>query len=172
MFPNSNTTPECWKRRVPNGVDVARPNWDAYGLQLAKAAAVRADCTRRKVGAALMASDHSVICLGYNGGRPKGPSCLKGECPRGQMTYSEVPANSAYDTGGGTCIALHAEWNVLLRTSWHQFEGSTLYTTEQPCHICQVMIEGTPISRIVSPGYEWRRGVGKNAQLISWRNSD
>lgn len=129
-----------------------RPDWDEYGLEMAKSAALRADCTRRKVGAALMAADHSIISVGYNGGAPKGPSCLKGECARGQLSKEELPGDSAYDTGGGTCVALHAEWNVLLRTDWHKFSGSTLYITHAPCHICKVMIAGTAISRVVHPG--------------------
>ncbi|ADD81075.1 dCMP deaminase [Rhodococcus phage ReqiPoco6] len=134
-----------------------RPSWDEYGMKLAVHAAERADCTRRQVGAVLMAADRSIISSGYNGGPSKGKSCLKGECPRGRLTHAELPADSAYDTGGGTCVALHAEWNVLLRTAWHQFEGSTLYITEEPCHICKVMISGTAIHRVVAPGYEWVR---------------
>lgn len=104
-----------------------------------------------------MGADHSVISMGYNGGPSKGKSCLAGECPRGRMTHEELPKDSAYDTGGGTCVALHAEWNVLLRTAWYEFAGSTLYITEKPCHICEVMIQGTHISRVVAPGYEWVR---------------
>lgn len=132
-----------------------RPSWDEYGMQLAEAAASRADCSRRQVGAALMSHDHSIISVGYNGGPSKGLSCLQGECPRGQMSKEELPGNSAYDTGGGTCVALHAEWNVLLRTDWHKFEGSTLYVTHEPCHICRVLISGTAIYRVVAPNFEW-----------------
>ena len=136
---------------IPDG----RPSWDEYGLLMAEAAASRADCTRRKVGAALMAADHSIISVGYNGGPSKGPSCMQGECPRGQLSKEELPGNSAYDTGGGTCVALHAEWNVLLRTDWHKFAGSTLYVTHEPCHICRVLISGTAIYRVVAPNFEW-----------------
>lgn len=134
-----------------------RPSWDEYGMTMAQTAALRADCTRRKVGAVLMGPDHSIISVGYNGGPSKGSSCLAGQCPRGQMSESELPSDSAYDTGGGTCVALHAEWNVLLRTSWYQFEGSTLYVTCEPCHICKVLIAGTAIVRVVAPNYEWTR---------------
>ena len=136
---------------IPDG----RPSWDEYGLLMAEAAASRADCSRRKVGAALMAADHSIISVGYNGGPSKGPSCMQGECPRGTLSKEELPGNSAYDTGGGTCVALHAEWNVLLRTDWHKFAGSTLYVTHEPCHICRVLISGTAIYRVVAPNFEW-----------------
>lgn len=132
-----------------------RPSWDEYGLEVARTAALRADCTRRKVGAALMLPDHSIVVSGYNGGPSKGPSCLAGECPRGRLTHAELPADSPYDTGGGKCVALHAEWNVLLRATWEQMKGSTLYITEEPCHICQTIIAGTPIARVVYPGSIW-----------------
>jgi dCMP deaminase len=152
------------RERAANAMTV-RIEWDEYGLEMAKSAALRADCTRRKVGAALMAADHSIISVGYNGGAPKGPSCLKGECPRGRLSKEELPGNSAYDTGGGTCVALHAEWNVLLRTDWHKFAGSTLYITHEPCHICAVMIAGTAIERVVYPG---ENGMMSKTVSMGW----
>ena len=132
-----------------------RASWDEFGLQMARSASLRADCTRRKVGAILMLPDHSVVGAGYNGGPSKGLSCLKGECPRGRLTHEQLPPDSAYDTGGGTCVALHAEWNLLLRASWEQMVGATLYVTEEPCHICRTLISGTKISRVVWSGNEW-----------------
>lgn len=132
-----------------------RPDWDTYGIQLADTVAARADCTRRQVGAVLMAPDHSIVATGYNGGPSKGFSCLKGECPRGRLSHDELPADSPYDTGGGSCVALHAEWNVLIRASWAQMVDATLYVTEEPCHICKVLISGTKIARVVFPDKVW-----------------
>lgn len=126
-----------------------RPDWDIYGMMIAQAAASRADCTRRKVGAALMLKDNSIAVTGYNGGPSGGPSCLRGECPRGRKSHSELPADSPYDSGGGTCIALHAEWNVLLRSDWSQTDQARLFVTEEPCHICRVLISGTMIKEII-----------------------
>lgn len=126
-----------------------RPSWDEHGMNHAKAAALRADCTRRKVGAALMLRDKSIAVTGYNGSYPGGPSCLQGECPRGRLTTEQLASNSAYDSGAGTCVALHAEWNVLLRASWHQLDGATLYVTTEPCHLCWNFIRGTRISQVV-----------------------
>lgn len=128
-----------------------RINWDEYGLELAKTVALRADCTRRKVGAVLMMPDHSIAATGYNGGYSGGPSCLKGECPRGLLSTTELPPDSDYSSGKGTCIALHAEWNVLLRASWEQMIESTLYVTDEPCHLCSTLILGTHIRRVVWP---------------------
>lgn len=128
-----------------------RPSWDEWGLILAAAVATRADCTRRKVGAVLMRPDHAVVATGYNGSPPGGPSCLAGQCPRGTKSLEEVAPGSSYDTGPGTCIALHAEQNALLRASWDEMVNSTLYITDVPCDACSRMIAGTPIARIVWP---------------------
>lgn len=134
--------------------NILRISWDEYGLELAKTVALRADCTRRKVGAVLMMPDHSIAATGYNGGYSGGSSCLRGECPRGQLTTEQLASNSDYSSGQGTCIALHAEWNVLLRASWEQMIGSTLYVTDEPCHLCWNLIMGTHIRRVVWPGNE------------------
>lgn len=133
----------------------SRLTWDQYGLEMAKTASLRADCTRRKVGAVLMLPDHSIVVAGYNGGPSKGASCLAGECPRGRLSRTELASDSAYDTGEGTCVSLHAEWNVLLRASWDQMKGATLYVTDNPCHICRNLIAGTQIDRVVWPDGSW-----------------
>jgi len=134
-----------------------RPSWREYGLGMAQQAATRADCTRRTVGAALMLADHSVVLTGYNGGPAGGPSCLKGECPRGLRSTDEVtPLVTSYDTGPGACVALHAEQNVMLRASWEQMRGSTLFITCEPCPGCQRMMTGTPLSYAIWPGWTAR----------------
>lgn len=133
----------------------SRPSWDAYGLQLAQTVALRADCTRRRVGAVLMKADHSIVGTGYNGAPSGRPGCLSaGACPRGQ---SDVAPGSSYDTGAGSCIAVHAEQNVLLRASWADQEGSTLFITDRPCDGCLRMLEGSNIARAIWPGGTWTR---------------
>lgn len=84
---------------------MSRPSWDDYGQAFAEAAAIRGDCTRRKVGAAILDSNHRVIGAGYNGSYSGGPSCLKGECPRGRH-YETVPSwagNTACEYPSGVC---------------------------------------------------------------------
>lgn len=96
-----------------------------------------------------MTPDHSVVATGYNGAPSGSPGCLtNGACPRGR---SNVAPGSSYDTGAGACIALHAEQNALLRASWKDLEGSTLYVTDIPCGGCRRTISGTSIARIVYP---------------------
>ena len=68
-----------------------RISFDAWALGLAEAVSLRGDCTRRQVGAVLLDRDHRVIGAGYNGTWPGGPSCLKGECPRGRHYRSKDP---------------------------------------------------------------------------------
>jgi dCMP deaminase len=132
-----------------------RLTWDEWGLELARAVALRADCTRRQVGAVLMTLDHSIVATGYNGAAPGQPGCLTaGACPRGQ---SDVAPGSSYDTGAGTCIAIHAEQNALLRASWDDMFGSTLYVTDEPCQGCWRTITATPIAWVI-----WPSGTRRN----------
>lgn len=132
-----------------------RPTWDDWGVELAMTVARRADCSRRQVGAVIMTDDHRIIATGYNGAPAGAPGCLtSGACPRGR---SDVAPGSSYDTGAGACIALHAEQNALLRASWMDMVGSTMYVTDQPCDGCFRMILGTPIIRFIGPGFAWER---------------
>lgn len=127
-----------------------RPSWDEWGLELARTVSLRADCTRRRVGAVLLDPRHRIVGAGYNGSAPGMRGCLTdGACPRGR---SDVEPGSSYDTGAGTCIALHAEQNVVLRASWEDMVGSTLYVTDEPCEGCRRMISGTPIERVIWKG--------------------
>ena len=126
-----------------------RPSWDAYFLGIAQAVAARADCTRRQVGAVIVDQHHRILSTGYNGAAPGRPGCLTaGACPRG---LSGVEPGSSYDTGPGSCIAIHAEANALLRADGWLLRWATLYCTDKPCDGCQKLIDGAGISRLVHP---------------------
>lgn len=161
-----------------------RATWDDYFLGITRAVAVRADCTRRAVGAVIVDTDHRIIGTGYNGSPPGGPSCLKGECPRGQHFAAcagdskclhkpgfcnprcacgntwpcpeSVAPGSSYDTGPGQCEAVHAEANALLfsRTS---VKGAALYCTDEPCGGCMRLIKGAGIIRVIWPDGSWQQ---------------
>lgn len=127
-----------------------RMTWDDYFLHGAQWVSLRADCSRRKVGA-MIVKGNRVVSTGYNGspaGSPK--SCLKGDCPRGK---SDVPAFSSYDTGPGACIAVHAEANALLYADREDCKGATLYLTCAPCDGCKRLIEAAGIARVVWQEY-------------------
>jgi len=132
----------------------SRPTWDEYYLGIATAVSVRADCTRRKVGA-LVVRQQDIVSTGYNGAPSGDPGCLtEGACPRGRKSTNEVLPGSSYDTGPGACIALHAEQNAIIRAG-DKCRGSILYLTAAPCDGCQRLIKGSGIYRVVWPNGEW-----------------
>lgn len=125
-----------------------RPDWDTYYLYIAQAVATRADCTRRTIGAIIVKGDR-IVSTGYNGAPAGKPGCLtQNACPRGRMSKTEVAMGSSYDTGAGSCIALHAEQNAILRAGLDA-RGSILYITDEPCDGCSRLIEGAGISLVV-----------------------
>lgn len=127
---------------------MTRPEWDEYFLAIAAAVALRSDCTRRQVGAVIV-QDHRIVACGYNGAPAGDPDCRSGACPR---ALSGLPPGSSYDSGPGTCIAIHAEANALLYADHQACAGATLYTTHAPCPGCARLIRGAGISRVVSGG--------------------
>lgn len=108
------------------------PDRDDYYMALAFAAARRANCRGRKVGAVLVKADR-VIATGYNG-TPEGlPNCLDGGCLR-------CDDRDAFESGTGydLCICVHAEANALLTAARYgaSTDDTTVYTTDQPCFSC------------------------------------
>ena len=124
---------------------MTRPDWDTYFLDIAKVVASRADCSRRMVGAVVV-RDHRIASTGYNGGPPGGASCLHGDCPRANT--SAVPGSDYENTA---CIALHAEVNAIVYAGRDKTLGATLYITDEPCYMCQRVIEAAGIERVVTP---------------------
>ena len=125
---------------------------DEYGLKLATSAAEMADCTRRKVGAAIVhPTTHQVISMGYNGLAAGKPGCLTaGACPRGQLSYTEQPPDVGYEATG--CRSIHAEVNAILWGGGRPgCSGMTMYITDEPCFHCSVVIEGAGLARVVWP---------------------
>ena len=132
---------------------MTRPSFDSWALDGAQWSSLRAECTRRKVGAVLFSPDRRVIAQGYNGAAPGAPSCLEGACPRGLKTTTEVAPGSSYDTGPGSCIATHAEANALLWAG-KEARGATLYITDDPCDGCWRLIRNAGVVRVVTPNGE------------------
>ena len=143
-----------------------RPGWDSYYLGIAKAVAARADCSRRKVGAILVTARNRHRGSGYNGAESGGKSCLAGECPRGALNV--VEPGSSYDTGAGTCIAVHAEQNLLLDTTPEECYRGTIYITTQPCDGCLRMVKNSGIIRIVWPEGSMVRVDYAKWETFSW----
>ncbi len=130
------------------------PGWDEYFLGIAEAVSRRGKCTRRQVGA-LLVVDRRIIATGYNGAAPGRPDCLEGACPRGQLSYDEVPGLGDYDRPGtaGFCIAIHAEVNALLFAT-RDTNRAVAYITDPPCPGCRKALAAAGIVRAVWPDGE------------------
>lgn len=122
-----------------------RIGWDEYFIELAKTVALRADCTRSKVGAVLVDDNHRVIGTGYNGAPSGAPGCLSGACPRGRLSYEEHPPEGNY----GNCIAYHAERNAVIYALPEERSGTTLYVSRKPCVDCKGLLLVEGIIRVV-----------------------
>lgn len=136
-----------------------RPSRDLWALGIADAVAPMGECVRSKVGAVLLDRKGRVVMDGYNGVPPKEKSCLDGVCPRGRLTYEQVPAGSDY----GNCVAIHAEENLLIHARREDLEGGTVYVTRAPCYRCLPRLKAAGVWRVV-----WRTETGYEAKVLDW----
>ena len=118
-----------------------RPSWDEYFMEITRKVALRADCSRRMVGAVIV-KNNRIVATGYNGAPAGEPGCLEGACPRAKS--EGVVPYSDYDN----CIAIHAEANALLYADRDDCEGATLYCTDEPCKGCWKLIRGAGVARV------------------------
>jgi dCMP deaminase len=139
------------------------PGWDEYFLGIAHAVAVRAKCTRRRVGAVLVV-DRRIIATGYNGAAPGEPDCLEGACPAGEAPYDVIPGLGDYDRPGtpGFCIAIHAVVNALLFAT-RDNQGGDGVTSPTAVPGGRKALAAAGIERAVYPGGEYDR-----AGLTTW----
>ncbi len=126
-----------------------RPNWNDWFSAGAEWAALRADCSRRKVGA-LIVRDNRVVAQGYNGALPGERGCLAGGCPR---ALSNVAPGSQYDHGPGACIAIHAEVNAIIDAAKRGVAtaGASMYVTCEPCITCARLVKQAGIDSVIYP---------------------
>ncbi|MBI2252852.1 MAG: cytidine/deoxycytidylate deaminase family protein [Armatimonadetes bacterium] len=120
-----------------------RPSWDEYFLEIARVAASRSNCMKRKV-AAIIIKDKRIISTGYNGTPRKTKNCNEGGCPR---------CNNLADSGTNLeeCFCSHAEENAITQAAYHgiSLQNSLLYSTFSPCLICAKMIINAGIKEVV-----------------------
>ena len=147
MIPNDTTLDNLKEHVIKLVQDIAqkevRPTWDEYFMGIAKVAALRSNCIKRKV-AAVIVKDKRIISTGYNG-TPRGiKNCNEGGCPR---------CNSFGASGANLneCLCSHAEENSIVQAAYHgvELKGATLYTTFSPCLICTKMILNSGIREVV-----------------------
>lgn len=116
-----------------------RPSWDDYFIEMAKLAASRSTCPRRRVGCVLV-KDHRLIATGYNGAVRGAPHCDEAGCL--------MVRNGDRDS----CVrAVHAELNALLQCAVNGVSsaGATLIVTDFPCVQCAKAIVQAGVAGVV-----------------------
>lgn len=124
-------------------INMKRPSWDEYFMEMTKLTAKRSTCLRRQVGAVLV-KDTRVIATGYNGAPSGVTHCEVTGCLRQKLN---VPSGERHEL----CRGLHGEQNAIIQAALHgvSTEGATIYCTTKPCSICTKMIINAKISKIV-----------------------
>lgn len=120
-----------------------RPSWDEYFMSIAQKVAERATCTRRCVGAILV-KDKRILATGYNGVPSGLDHCNVVGCLREKRG---IPSGTQHEL----CRGLHAEQNAVIQAARHGIgmEGSTIYSTAQPCVLCAKILLNAGVVEII-----------------------
>lgn len=114
-----------------------RPSWDQYFINIAKVAATRATCLRKKVGAVIV-RDKTLLATGFNGS------------PRGQVHCTDPGVGCEMEDNH--CVRTqHAENNAVTQAAKHgtSINGATIYSTASPCYVCAKQLVNAGIVRVV-----------------------
>jgi len=106
---------------------------DEYFMAIARAAARRATCRRKAVGAVVVDRLGRILSTGYNGSPEAYPHC-ETLCPDPEHTPCRW--------------SVHAEINALLFAE-NREPQKTLYVTTGPCRSCALAIANAGVSRVV-----------------------
>ena len=133
----------CERCRADAG---GKPTWDDTFMELCDVIAKRSDDPRTKVGCVIVAKDHTVISLGYNG------------APRGVPNYLVTDL----DPVEKLLYVVHADVNAIynaVRNGAGRLEGATMYLPCWPCAECAKGIVQVGITKVVikSPAVPKRR---------------
>ena len=104
-------------------------------MEVARTVATRATCPRASVGAVLVRR-HRILTTGYNGAPSRVAHCTEVGC----------------EMVGEHCVrAVHAEANAIVQGALHgvSLDGSSAYTTHQPCVHCVKLMISAGVIRIV-----------------------
>ncbi len=115
------------------------PMNDLQFLEIAKIVAQTSKCVSLKVGAVLV-RDGRIISMGYNGTAPGLKNC------------SDVWSHRCHEhTEWSNKYEIHAEQNALLFAARNGIstQGSTVYTTIEPCHQCLKLMIAAGVIRVV-----------------------
>ena len=120
-----------------------RPSWDEYFMGICEQVAGRSTCKRRHVGAVVV-RDRRILATGYNGTPAGLRHCDEVGCLREQMG---IESGSNHEL----CRGIHAEQNAVIQAAKYgiAIDGSTLYTSHQPCVLCAKILINAGISEVV-----------------------
>jgi len=116
-------------------------------LNIARKAAEKSNCRRRRVGC-VIAFDKTIL-IESNNGTPDGiQSCKDGGCDR---CLSGIPSGESYES----CLCMHAEQAAIAQAAkmGKQISGATLYCTLRPCLNCLEICYSAGIKTIVFDDY-------------------
>jgi dCMP deaminase len=127
-------------------MDMARPSWDEYFLEIATLVKTRSTCLRRQVGAVFV-RERRMLATGYNGAPSGLRHCEEVGCIRDR---EGVPSGERHELCRGT----HAEQNAMLQAAHHgvSLNESILYVTDQPCVLCAKMLINAGVKKIIMLG--------------------
>jgi dCMP deaminase len=123
--------------------DAERPSWDDYFMTIARQVATRSTCLRRNCGAVIV-KDRRILATGYNG-TPKGlRHCEEVGCLREKLG---IASGSHHEL----CRGIHAEQNAVVQAALYgvAIDGSTIYSTHQPCVQCAKILINAGIVEII-----------------------
>ena len=118
---------------------MTRPTLDQTYMEVARAFAKRATCSRRQVGCVITGNGY-ILSSGYNGSFPGSQHCIDAPCPG-----AALPSGTGLDL----CMSAHAEQNAIARLK-DVNAADTLYCTTAPCISCTKLVLCTGIKRIVA----------------------
>jgi dCMP deaminase len=110
---------------------------------MAMIAATRSTCTRRRVGAVVVA-DKRILATGYNGSPAGARHCTDIGCLRQELG---IPSGERHEI----CRGSHAEMNAVAQAaaSGTPISGCDIYVTHEPCSICAKLLINAGCKRVV-----------------------
>lgn len=122
----------------------ARPSWDEYFMEIARAVAKRATCDRGRSGC-VIARDKQILVTGYVGS-PKGLAHCDAVGHQMKVTTHEDGHQTQH------CVrTAHAEQNAICQAAklGISIDKATLYCKMTPCTVCAKMIINSGIQKVI-----------------------
>ncbi|MEW5897075.1 MAG: deaminase [Nanoarchaeota archaeon] len=155
MIVNNDTSVENLNKKMSRLVEdwmfklqVPRPDWDVYFMNIAEQVKMRSTCMSAKKGA-IIVKNKMILSTGYNGS-PKGiKHCADGGCKRCTLRHLGKLKSGDYSQ---PCICCHSEENAIVQAAYNgvSTNGAVLYTTFTPCTSCAKMIINAGIKEVIA----------------------